>query len=241
MVNNFFMNKILVNNNDSLITVPDGATVFIFDNSSNSLKIEIGLNCQVEYVAILNTACNREILIGDNSTINISSLYLRAGQFKINNYLGEGVVLNSQVLSYQKNDQILQVEDNYIFTDQASIGKITVNALADNSSTVNYSSDIIIKPEASLTETRIDMKLHLLSSQAKGLMLPGLKIATNQVKAGHGASTSQLTPEDLFYINSRGLNKSQSKNLVIDSVYQKFLSNIKDEETKKIIASLIKL
>jgi Fe-S cluster assembly scaffold protein SufB len=233
------MNTILVNNNDSLIKVPDGAEVFIFDKSTNSLKIEIGANCQVNYLAILNNSCEREIVAGDNSSLTISSLYLSAGQFKINNYLGKNVTLNSQILSYQKDSQILEIEDNYIFTDKYSVGKIIANALADDNSTINYLSDIIIKSEAIQTETRIDAKLYLLSHGARGLMLPGLKIATNAVKAGHGASTSKLTPEDLFYLNSRGLSESQTKKLIIDSIVKNFLINIKDDEYKKMINSLV--
>lgn len=235
------MNKILVKNSDSLITVPKGTEVFIFDGSVNYLKIEIGDNCIVNYVSILKDSCDREIIIGDNSVINISSLYLSAGRFKINNYLGKEVILNSQILSYQKKDQVLQIEDNYIFTDKSSVGKIVANALVDDQATINYLSDVVIKPEAAQTETRIDMKLYLLSAQAKGLMLPGLKIATNNVKAGHGASTSQLTAEDLFYLTSRGLNNNQSKRLVINSILKKFLINISDTETKNLISSLITL
>lgn len=235
------MNKILVKNSDSLITVPDGTEVFILDQSTNYLKIEIGSNCVINYIGILKNSCDREIIIGDNSIINISSLYLSAGQFKINNYLGKEVVLNSQVLAYGQQEQVLQIEDNYIFKGPASTGKIIASALADNLSTINYLSDVVIKPEASQTETRIDMKLYLLNSRAKGLMLPGLKIATNNVKAGHGASTSQLTAEDLFYLSSRGLTDNQSKRLVIDSILKKFLINISDPETKDLISSLITL
>jgi Fe-S cluster assembly scaffold protein SufB len=235
------MNTILVNNNDSLIKVPDGAEVFIFDKSDNFLKIEIGSNCRVNYLAILNNSCEREIKIGDNSSLNINSLYLLSGQFKINSYLGKNVILNSQILTYQKNDQILQIEDNYIFTDRSSVGKILVNALSDDSSNINYVSDVVIKSEAISTEARIDMKLYLLSSGARGLMLPGLKIATNAVKAGHGASTNRLTSEDLFYLNSRGLTESQIKKLIINSIVQNFLINIKNEEYTKMITSLITL
>ncbi|MFZ2310347.1 MAG: SufD family Fe-S cluster assembly protein [Patescibacteria group bacterium] len=233
------MNKILVNNNDSLIKVPDGAEVFILDKSTNPLKIEIGINCKVDYLAILNNSCEREIIIGDNSMVNINGLYLSSGQFKINNHLGREVVLNSQILSYQKNDQLLQIEDNYIFADKSSVGKIIVNALVDNQATTNYLSDIIIKREAIETETRIDMKLYLLSRQARGLMLPGLKIATNAVKAGHGASTNKLTPEDLFYLKSRGLSEEQAKKIVIDSIVKNFLITIKDDEYKKMVSSLV--
>lgn len=235
------MNKILVNDNDSLIKVPDGAEVFILDKSINSLKIEISANCKVDYLAILNNSCEREIIIGDNSMVNINGLYLSSGQFKINNKLGREVILNSQILSYQKNDQLLQIEDNYIFADKSSVGKIIVNALADNQSTINYLSDIIIKREAIETETRIDMKLYLLSQQARGLMLPGLKIATNAVKAGHGASTNKLTLEDLFYLKSRGLSEEQAKKIIIDSIVKNFLITIKDDEYKKIVSSLVTL
>ena len=57
--------------------------------------------------------------------------------------------------------------------------------------------------------------------------------------SGHSASTFNLSKEDLFYLNSRGLENSDIKNLIIKSLSENFIKNIEDEEIKNEILNLI--
>jgi len=66
------------------------------------------------------------------------------------------------------------------------------------------------------------------------------KIAANDVKAGHSASTFYLSPADLFYLQTRGLSQVQIKALVINSVVSQFMADIADIKTKNLLLKLIK-
>lgn len=238
---------------DKKIIIPDKAQVFILDYvnwpaAASTLPIFIGRGSQVQYFFVLDIdtpvdfKVNREIHIGDRAKLDSYQVYFGRGNYQVNidNYLEKNVILNSQGLFWSKKQQILQVQDNYIFTARAAVGKFKIVGLVDEFASAQYYADVIIKPEAQLTDARIDLSLHLLSSMARGRLLPGLKIAANDVKAGHSANTFHLAPEDLFYLQTRGLSSAQIKALVINSLAGRFVSGIEDEKIKNLILKLIK-
>ena len=59
---------------------------------------------------------------------------------------------------------------------------------------------------------------------------PGLKIDTNDVKAGHGASVRNLNDEDLYYFGARGINKEEAKRLLITGFFGAELKKIQQWE-----------
>lgn len=237
------MENIIIKNEDEL-TIKDGQRAFVFDfvkkeESRLSLKIKIGNDCVVEYVAIFKHNRNTEIEMGDNSQLNMNSLYLGEGRFQIITKLNNNCFVNNQVLLTSKHEEVMEVKDSYVFQGQGSYGRFRVKALADDKAVINYFSDVAIRREAIFSDARIDMNMALLSREAKGVMLPGLKVETSKVKAGHGASTFQLSPEDLFYLNSRGIDMSEAKSLIVSSAVNEFTRNIKDEKARSLILELL--
>jgi len=243
----------IISPKDKKIIITDQSQVFILDFIDSplvtrSLPIFIGSQAQVQYVLILATGTtaplkiNREIHLAPGAKLDSYQVYFGQGNYKvnINNFLATAAVLNTQVLFWQKQKQILQVQDNYIFTQRAGIGKFRINGLVESSAQAKYYSDLTINPAAQLTDARIDMSLYLLSPQASGKLSPSLKIAANDVKVGHSVSTFNLSLEDLFYLQSRGLNSTQIKILFINSLSGRFIANITDIGTKNLILKLIK-
>ncbi len=245
-------NNIIINPKGKKLIIPPKDQVFILDyikdSSRNySLPIFIGSGARVQYVLILESRArskfivNREIHLAPQAELNSYQLYLGQADYKINisNNLASGAILNNQVLFWLKGQQTLQVQNNYIFKGSGALGKFKVNGLVDNQAKAQYYSDLVIKPQAQLTNTQIDMNLYLLNSRASASLSPSLKIAANDVKAGHSVSTFHLSTEDLFYLQTRGLDSAQVKSLIINSLLQQFVANISDQHTKQLILDLV--
>jgi len=60
----------------------------------------------------------------------------------------------------------------------------------------------------------------LLSSQAEVDAVPKLEIKTDDVRCTHGATTSHVNPEQLFYLQSRGLSAERAAELVVSGFLQ---------------------
>ena len=66
----------------------------------------------------------------------------------------------------------------------------------------------------------------LLSPKARVDTKPQLEITADQVKCSHGATVSQLDPEEVFYLQSRGLKEGDARNLLIDAFVAEILNRI---------------
>ena len=68
---------------------------------------------------------------------------------------------------------------------------------------------------------------------------PLLQIDEFDVEANHGASIGAIDDEDLYYLMSRGLTKTQSEQLIVTGYMNPIISKINDELIKNYIAHLI--
>lgn len=249
------MKEIIIRARDKEIKIPDGQQAVIIDRplfksasalkAAGNIRIIIGNNCQVKYIFLAgsanqNISDNRELIVGDNSQVISYRAYFNAGanESKFTNHLGAGADFESRVLFYLSGADSLIANDDYIFSQPGTRGRFSAIGILDQEAVSKYYSDIVIEPLAQQTDSRIDMKLYLMSRSAKGVMLPGLKISANEVKAGHGASTFQLSPEDIFYLQSRGLTEKQAKELVINSLTARFTDGLPAKFKKEIAAEI---
>ncbi len=239
------------------IIIPDGSEYTLIDNfyvdsavteeANHDLKIIIGHNCQIKYISIWTAdyvptgLIKRELIVGDDSYVDSYRAYFGKddSQGEITYRLGTGVNLVSEAIFFQTTREYLGIKEKHIFTAPRSQGRFSVTGLLGGEAKAKFHSDIIIEPSAQQTDSRIDMKLYLLNKGVKGEVLPGLQIAANDVKAGHGASTFSLSPDDMFYLRSRGLNPDQIKQLVITSATSRFVASLNYPEAEKMINTQI--
>lgn len=66
------------------------------------------------------------------------------------------------------------------------------------------------------TATQVNKNL-LLSNKARAISIPKMEVETNDVSCKHGAATSKISEDQLFYLQSRGLSSAFAIELVISS------------------------
>jgi len=55
----------------------------------------------------------------------------------------------------------------------------------------------------------------LLNEGARADAIPNLEIQTDEVKCSHAATVSSIPEEQLFYLQSRGLNLQTAQDLIV--------------------------
>ena len=81
----------------------------------------------------------------------------------------------------------------------------------------------------------------ILSKDALADAIPGLEIETNEVKATHSASVSQINEEDIFYLRSRGLSEDEAKKLIIIGFFEPVVERISVPEIARRIRRIVDL
>ncbi|HEU5207211.1 MAG TPA: Fe-S cluster assembly protein SufD [Gaiellaceae bacterium] len=79
----------------------------------------------------------------------------------------------------------------------------------------------------------------LLSKSAHADSIPGLEIMANDVRCTHGATLGQVDREQLFYLMTRGLTRSEAERLIVRGFFQDVLDRVELEPVREALASAL--
>lgn len=91
-----------------------------------------------------------------------------------------------------------------------------IRAALDGKSLNDFAGLIRVEPEAKGAEASLRYDALLLSHDAKAKALPSLEILTDDAKVHHAATISNVDPEKLFYLQSRGLAREEAEKVIAD-------------------------
>ncbi|MEQ1849528.1 MAG: SufD family Fe-S cluster assembly protein [Candidatus Peribacteraceae bacterium] len=115
-----------------------------------------------------------------------------------------------------KKKQKQKIDIRNIFSATNGGGEMMLRGIAEDHASVDIRGMIDIGLKGGGTQTYLTEDVLMLDATAKVDALPGLEIKTNDVKASHSATVSRVTPDQLFYLQSRGLQKAIARQLFID-------------------------
>jgi Fe-S cluster assembly protein SufD len=73
----------------------------------------------------------------------------------------------------------------------------------------------------------------ILEKTARADSIPGLEIEADDVRCTHGATVSQLDPEEVFYISSRGLPWRETQRLIVQGFFNPVIDRIPLESVRE--------
>ena len=85
---------------------------------------------------------------------------------------------------------------------------------------------IRVEHEAQKTNAYQENRNLLLSPGAHADSIPGLEILANDVRCTHGATLGRVNREELFYLMTRGLSRSEAERLIVRGFFQDILDRI---------------
>jgi Fe-S cluster assembly protein SufD len=98
-------------------------------------------------------------------------------------------------------------------------------ALKDRARSV-WQGMIKVFPGAQKTDGYQANRNLILERGARADSIPGLEIEADDVRCTHGATVSQLDPEEVFYIRSRGLPPDQTQRLIVQGFFAPVIERI---------------
>jgi len=95
-------------------------------------------------------------------------------------------------------------------------GRVTVRAVCGEESTVSLKGIIRIAKDAQETDDFLELRVLTLGPKSRATVEPELEIEANNVRASHAASVGRIDPEQLLYLQSRGLSKDDAQKQIIE-------------------------
>jgi len=108
------------------------------------------------------------------------------------------------------------------------------NALNDRARNT-FGGLIRVEPHAHFTDAYQTVRNLLLSDDAEANSMPGLEILADNVKCSHGATSGQLSENEMFYLLSRGIPAPVAKQLLVSG----FLNEVVDRLDHPTISELV--
>jgi Fe-S cluster assembly protein SufD len=99
--------------------------------------------------------------------------------------------------------------------------------ILDGKSSAVFNGRIMVRKDAQKTDSKQTNKNLVLSDEAVIDTKPELQIFADDVRCTHGATIGQLDAESMFYMQSRGIEKSDARRLLIYAFAQDVVDRIK--------------
>jgi len=103
----------------------------------------------------------------------------------------------------------------------------------DGKSHAVFNGKVFVRHGAQQTDAQQTNKNLLLSKEARVDTKPQLEIFADDVKCTHGAAVGQLNDDELFYLESRGINPGLARNILTYGFAEEVIEKIKIESIKR--------
>ncbi|AEB46285.1 MULTISPECIES: Fe-S cluster assembly protein SufD [Micromonospora] len=113
-------------------------------------------------------------------------------------------------------------------------------ALQGASAHTVWVGDVLIRAEATGTDTYEINRNLLLTDGARADSVPNLEIETGEIAgAGHASATGRFDDEQLFYLMARGIPEAEARRLVVRGFFAELLNKIPVEELRERLGETI--
>ncbi len=114
-----------------------------------------------------------------------------------------------------------------------STSQTLVKSAANGAGQGRYLGNIRIAKNAQRTEANLRDDAFLLSKRAHIDSVPALEIAANDVKAYHGATIGALDDEQIFYMTSRGIERSAAERMIALGFFEPVIDRFPTESLRE--------
>lgn len=203
---------------DNCVSVNSSCTIIL---KNKDINIEYNFDNSDFSVLIFNDYDGNVII---NEKGNINSSNVKINYIELNNNKFEQL----STINVNKNSE-LEINTIYLGVNDKRIVFDLINKEADSKVEINnnivcldkaiFNLECIGKITKGAKRSVCHQKSHCLTIDSPKLakVLPTLCIDENDVEASHSLSSGTIDEEILFYMNSRGLDKKHSLNLVLKS------------------------
>lgn len=183
------------------------------ENVARRIKISVGERAKVEFISADigsgNYSADVEIdLIGDDSAADLQAVYFGDGNRKL--------------------------DFNYVIRQRGKRTQATMNvrgALTDTCDKIFRGTLDFQRGSKGSTGRELE-EVIVLSKGTRNRSVPLMLAAEDEVDGHHAVSIGRLDEDKIFYLMSRGLDKSEAERLIVEAAFNPVVDKIPDENLR---------
>jgi Fe-S cluster assembly protein SufD len=216
-----------------------------------ALQVEVVLEegARLELLRVIaplaGVACESVLKVRQDRTSSLRSFFVTKGGYAVDDHVsvlleGPGAEVFLNGLHHLAGDAHA---GSHTFIDHVApstmSNQLYKSILRDKSRSV-FNGKIMVRREAQLTNAYQLNKNLLLSLDARVDTKPQLEIFADDVKCSHGAAIGQLDDEQMFYLQTRGIDRASAGEMLVHGFVQDVLDQIKDARLRQDVEAVLK-
>ena len=215
---------------------------------TNLTHVEVGEGAKIHRILVqdLNLKSSfhnlENLVVRKNAFLSNVAVNIGSAQTRVESkgsLAGDGAEFENSSITLGRKNQLF--DQRTMQHHLSKNGKSTLtfkNALLEKSKSV-FSGLIKVENDAQNTNAYQTNRNLLLSDHAEADSMPGLEILANEVKCSHGATTSKIDDQELFYLLSRGISRSVAERLIVLGFFEEVIEKIDQENLLELVRKCI--
>ncbi len=108
----------------------------------------------------------------------------------------------------------------------------TYRGVLDKGSKASFQGKVLVRQDAQKTDARQKADSLILDRSAEANAKPELEIYADDVQCAHGATVGELSQDQLFYLNSRGLSPREAKAVLVEAFIAELCESVEPEPVR---------
>lgn len=152
---------------------------------------------------------------------------------------GEGTETTLNGLTLIGGEQLADTHSFIAFNHPHGMSRQLHKCIVDDKAHAVFNGKVFVPKLAQLTDAGQLNRNLLLSPKARVDTKPQLEIVADNVKCSHGATVSQLEDDEMFYLQSRGLDETTSRHLLIDAFAAEIINQLPVAAVREMLARIV--
>jgi len=243
----------------TLIVLEEGAQAEVWENCVSAsdetdallnsvVEIAVGQNANLNYVSTQDLSekswlfSSQRAEVGRDGKLDWATLGFGGGNGKVRmttNLAGQGSEARVTGGYASGNRQHMDFDTLQEHAAENTTSDLAFRGVLTDHSTAVWRGMIKVDEGAQSTDAFQECRNMLLSTDAHADAIPGLEILADDVACTHAAAIAQVDKDQLFYLNSRGLDDAVAKTLVVEGFLQALVERLAEGPVRDEISAKI--
>jgi len=243
----------------TLIVLEEGAQAEVWENYGSEsddtkamlntvVELAVGANANLRYIATQDLSekswlfSSQRAEVDRDGKLDWATLGFGGGNGKVRmttNLAGQGSEARVTGGYASSNRQHMDYDTLQEHAAQNTVSDLAFRGVLTDHSTAVWRGMIKVDEGAQQTDAFQECRNMLLSTDAHADAIPGLEILADDVACTHAAAIAQVDKDQLFYLNSRGLNDAESKSLVVEGFLEALVERLAEGPVRDEVSAAI--
>jgi Fe-S cluster assembly protein SufD len=155
-------------------------------------------------------------------------------------HTGEQTETTLNGLTIVANDQVADTHSTIAYTHPHGSSNQIHKCIVDDRAHAVFNGKVFVPKAAQLTDAKQLSSNLLLSPKARIDTKPQLEITADNVKCTHGATVSQLDSDEVFYLQSRGIDEDNARKLLTYAFAYEVIRAIPVASLREKLAAIVR-